>query len=106
MTAVEWDGVERRAPMPYERKEPVKDPFLHFAAVFIMISMAILVVAFLGFWFQLDRIYNGNPSSGGREVVCAIGVDNAQRDPAVRVVWLERCAEFEELVAAMEAGTE
>jgi len=53
-----------------------------------------LNILMVGFWRKLDNIYNGNPNSNGRELSCAVGKDDAEKDPEVKTVWLDACAAF------------
>ena len=83
-------------PKEYKKPEPARDHFLHWTAKVIIFLLALLCIGFLGFWLKLNQIYGGNPASGGRQLVCALAHDDAQKDPEVAVVFEENCKEFTE----------
>lgn len=91
------DENDEDSPALYERRKLQTDEFLRWCGRATIFMLLVLNVLMIGFWWKLDKIYNGNPQSGGRELVCAIAIDDARADTQVKVVYDRVCTEFPEL---------
>lgn len=94
------EEIEKAAEIPvqYERRKPQYDEYLRWVGRIVLFQMCVLIALLLAFWMKLDRIYNGNPNSGGRELLCAIAKDDADADPKVALAYKEHCAEFHDVL--------
>ena len=81
-------------PFGGERRKPQRDEFVRWAAKIVMFQLLILILLMIGFWQKLDKIYNGNPQSGGRELLCAVAKDDSENDAQTKAVYDRVCKEF------------
>lgn len=89
------DENDEEYPGVYERRVIKPDEFLRWCGRITVFALIVLNVILIGFWRQLDKIYEGNPQSGSRELLCAIAKDDAQADPEVRLIYDKVCAKFD-----------
>lgn len=88
------EKMEANVPHQYERRKPQYDNFLRWVGKVVMFQMCILIALLIGFWMKLDAIYNGNPNSDGKKMLCAILKDDAEIDPDIQDLYKELCDQF------------